>query len=115
MFTAMSAVLLPTSCSPRPSSCALERLALMATSGLIGGTALLVLIAAYRRSPAALVAPFQYSQMLWAILLGGLVWGDLPEPVTLLGASIVAASGLFILYRETALGRRPAHRPGLPA
>ena len=45
-------------------------LLLMAASGLIGGTALLVLIAAYRRAPAALVAPFQYSQMLWAILLG---------------------------------------------
>jgi drug/metabolite transporter (DMT)-like permease len=93
----------------------LSDLALMATSGLIGGTALLVLIAAYRRSPAALVAPFQYSQMLWAILLGGLIWGDLPEPVTLLGASIVAASGLFILYRETVLGRRPTQRLGLSA
>ena len=88
-------------------------LALMATSGLLGGSALLVLIAAYRRSPAALVAPFQYSQMLWAILLGALFWGDLPEPAMLLGASIVAASGLFILYRETALGRRPAQRLGL--
>ena len=82
-------------------------LALMAASGLIGGTALLVLIAAYRRSPAALVAPFQYSQMIWAILLGALLWGDLPEPAMLLGASIVAGSGLFVLYRETALGRRP--------
>jgi drug/metabolite transporter (DMT)-like permease len=82
-------------------------LMLMAASGLIGGTALLVLIGGYRRSPAALVAPFQYSQMLWAILLGALVWGDLPEPAMLLGAAIVAGSGLFILYRETALGRRP--------
>ena len=82
-------------------------LMLMAASGLIGGTALLVLIAGYRRSPAALVAPFQYSQMLWAIVLGALVWGDLPEPAMLLGAAIVAGSGLFILYRETTLGRRP--------
>ena len=82
-------------------------LVLMAASGLIGGTALLVLIAAYRRSPAALVAPFQYSQMLWAILLGALVWSNFPEPVMLVGASIVTGSGLFILYRETALGRRP--------
>jgi drug/metabolite transporter (DMT)-like permease len=88
-------------------------LALMATSGLLGGTALLVLIAAYRRSPAALVAPFQYSQMLWAILLGALLWGDLPEPAMLLGAAIVTASGLFILYRERTLGRRPAQRLGL--
>ncbi|HYZ26067.1 MAG TPA: DMT family transporter [Geminicoccaceae bacterium] len=82
-------------------------LALMAASGLIGGSALLVLIAAYRRTPAALVAPFQYTQMLWAIVLGALVWSDLPEPIMLVGALIVAASGLFILYRETTLGRRP--------
>jgi drug/metabolite transporter (DMT)-like permease len=82
-------------------------LAPMAASGLIGGSALLILIAAYRRTPAALVAPFQYTQMVWAIVLGLLFWGDLPETAMLLGASIVAASGLFILYRETALGRRP--------
>jgi len=82
-------------------------LALMAASGLLGGSALLILIAAYRRSPAALVAPFQYTQMLWAIVLGALFWGDLPEAAMLLGAAIVAASGLFIVYRETALGRRP--------
>ena len=89
------------SCRPPSTSC------LMAASGLIGGTALLVLIAAYRRAPAALVAPFQYSQMVWAILLGFVVWGDVPEAAKLLGAAVVAASGLFILYRETALGRRP--------
>jgi drug/metabolite transporter (DMT)-like permease len=82
-------------------------LALMAGSGLLGGSALLILIAAYRRTPAALVAPFQYTQMLWAIVLGALFWDDLPETAMLLGASIVAASGLFILYRETTLGRRP--------
>jgi drug/metabolite transporter (DMT)-like permease len=85
----------------------LPDLALMAASGLIGGTALLVLIAAYRCAPAALVAPFQYSQMLWAILLGFAIWGDLPEPAKLLGAAVVVVSGLFILYRETTLGRRP--------
>jgi len=82
-------------------------LGLMAAAGLIGGVALLVLIEAYRRAPAALVAPFQYSQMVWAILIGFAIWGDIPEPAKLIGAAVVAASGLFILYRETALGRRP--------
>ncbi|MGH6915037.1 MAG: DMT family transporter [Geminicoccales bacterium] len=82
-------------------------LLLMAASGLVGGTALLVLIAAYRRAPAALVAPFQYSQMLWALLLGFVIWGDLPDPAKLVGAAIVATSGLFVLYRESTLGRRP--------
>jgi drug/metabolite transporter (DMT)-like permease len=80
---------------------------LMAAAGLIGGTALLVLIAAYRSAPAALVAPFQYSQMVWAILIGFAIWGDVPEATKLIGATVVATSGLFILYRETALGRRP--------
>jgi drug/metabolite transporter (DMT)-like permease len=98
----MAALFSPTFIVP-----SLPHLAMMATSGLIGGSALLILIAAYRRTPAALVAPFQYTQMIWAIVLGLLFWGDLPETAMLLGASIVAASGLFILYRETALGRRP--------
>ena len=53
------------------------------------------------------MAPFQYSQMVWAILIGFVIWGDVPEAAKLLGAAVVAASGLFILYRETALGRRP--------
>lgn len=82
-------------------------LGLMALAGLLGGSALLVLIAAYRSAPAALVAPFQYSQMVWAILIGFVVWGDVPEAAKLIGAAVVAASGLFVLYRETALGRRP--------
>ncbi len=82
-------------------------LLLMAAAGLLGGTALLTLIAGYRRAPAALVAPFQYSQMVWAIPLGFAIWGDAPDPAKLLGAAVVASSGLFILYRETALGRRP--------
>jgi drug/metabolite transporter (DMT)-like permease len=85
----------------------LPDLLLMAAAGLIGGTALIVLIAAYRSAPAALVAPFQYSQMVWAILIGFVIWSDVPEASKLLGAAVVAASGLFILYRETALGRRP--------
>jgi uncharacterized protein len=80
---------------------------LFAAAGLLGGSALICLISAYRHTPAALVAPFQYSQMLWGALLGLLIWGDLPDRAVLFGAGIVAASGLFILYRETTLGRRP--------
>lgn len=80
---------------------------LFAAAGLLGGTALIALISAYRYAPAALVAPFQYSQMLWGALLGLVIWGHVPDQAVLSGALIVAASGLFILYRETTLGRRP--------
>jgi drug/metabolite transporter (DMT)-like permease len=79
----------------------------MALAGLLGGVALIVLISAYRLAPAALVAPFQYGQMIWGALLGFLIWGHLPDGAVVLGATVVAASGLFILYRETTLGRRP--------
>jgi drug/metabolite transporter (DMT)-like permease len=46
------------------------------------------------------VAPFQYSQMLWGVVLGWLLWGDLPATAVAIGAAIVVASGLYILYRE---------------
>jgi drug/metabolite transporter (DMT)-like permease len=80
---------------------------LMAIAGLLGGIALIALISAYRCAQAALVAPFQYTQMIWGTLFGLLIFGDLPDQGVLLGAAVVAASGLFILYRETTLGRRP--------
>jgi drug/metabolite transporter (DMT)-like permease len=78
----------------------LPDLALMALAGLTGGAALLCLIAGYRRAQAAVVAPFQYSQMLWGVVLGWLLWGDLPATAVAIGATIVVASGLYILYRE---------------
>jgi drug/metabolite transporter (DMT)-like permease len=85
----------------------LEDALLMAAAGLLGGIALIALISAYRCAQAALVAPFQYTQMIWGTLFGLLIFGDLPDRGVLLGATVVAASGLFILYRETTLGRRP--------
>jgi len=46
------------------------------------------------------VAPFSYASLIWAILFGFFIWGDLPDLWTLVGATIVAAGGLYILYRE---------------
>jgi drug/metabolite transporter (DMT)-like permease len=94
----------------------LADLALMGAAGLAGGTALMLLIAGYRRAPAAVVAPFQYSQMLWGVLLGFLVWNDVPAPSVVVGATIVVGSGLFILYRDVMLaeGRPEAVTAGAP-
>jgi len=81
----------------------------------------MLLIAGYRRAQAAVVAPFQYSQMLWGVLLGFLVWSDVPAPSVVVGATIVVGSGLFILYRDVMLaeGRVPvtasAASPAAPA
>ncbi|MEP4248444.1 MAG: DMT family transporter [Tateyamaria sp.] len=51
------------------------------------------------------IAPFRYTGLIWALLLGWFAFGDWPSPVTLLGASIVVATGLFTLYRERLLAR----------
>ena len=56
-----------------------------------------------RVGDVSFVAPFRYTSLLWGLLLGWFVFGDWPDPLTLLGASIVVASGLFTLYRERAL------------
>lgn len=84
----------------------LTDLALAGTAGIAGGVALLSLIAAYRRAAAAIVAPFQYSQMLWGVVFGFLVFGDVPTPAVLTGGLVVVASGLFIIYRELKLARQ---------
>jgi drug/metabolite transporter (DMT)-like permease len=91
-------------------------LALMGAAGLAGGSALMLLIAGYRRAQAAVVAPFQYSQMLWGVLLGFLVWRDVSAPSVVVGATIVVGSGLFILYREVMLaeGRAPGEPSATP-
>ncbi len=59
------------------------------------------LIAGYRRGDAVIVAPMQYSQILWAAVYGALFFGEYPDMMTWLGAGIITLSGLYILKRET--------------
>lgn len=65
-------------------------------------------VAVMRVGEIGFVAPFRYTGLIWALLLGWLVFGDWPDEVTLLGAGIVVAMGLFTLYRERVLARRAA-------
>ncbi|MBL4726848.1 MAG: EamA family transporter, partial [Rhizobiaceae bacterium] len=69
--------------------------------GIVATTAHFLINHAMRASPASVVAPFQYSTIIWAMLLGFFFWNETPTPTSLFGASIVVGSGLFILYRET--------------
>jgi drug/metabolite transporter (DMT)-like permease len=75
-------------------------LALLILAGLIGGVGQMLLTEALRVAPVGVVAPFDYTQLIWASLFGFFIWGELPHPATLIGAGIVAASGIYILYRE---------------
>ncbi|MEM7731434.1 MAG: DMT family transporter [Pseudomonadota bacterium] len=77
------------------------------TWGLTAGAAVLIIgaylfsILVMRVGDISFVAPFRYTGLVWALILGYLVFGDWPAPLTLLGAAIVVVSGLFMLYRET--------------
>ncbi|MGQ0675117.1 MAG: DMT family transporter [Rhodospirillales bacterium] len=74
--------------------------ALMALLGAAGGVGHFLLIKAFSHAPASMLAPFNYSQMIWSIPIGYLVFGDLPDLYTLAGAAIIAASGIYTAYRE---------------
>jgi len=78
--------------------------ALMLVSGLLGGVAHFFFAAAFRAAAAATLAPFNYTQMLWAGAAGWLVFGELPTPRLLTGAAIIVAAGLYMLWHENRRG-----------
>lgn len=80
--------------------------AMILLSGLLIACGHYLQIEAFRHAEAGTVVPFRYTALLWATLLGWIVFGDLPTFATLIGASLVIVSGMFILYRERQLGGR---------
>jgi drug/metabolite transporter (DMT)-like permease len=77
--------------------------ALFASLGVFGGLGHFLFTAAFRHAPASLIAPLNYIQLLWAGLLGWLVFGHLPDAQSLAGMAIVAASGVLVALKT----RRP--------
>jgi drug/metabolite transporter (DMT)-like permease len=73
---------------------------LLVLTGVLGGFGHYLLIAAHRLAPATLLSSFIYSELAGIVLLGYLVFGDVPDTGTLTGAAIVIASGLYILHSE---------------
>src|SRR5215471_13787977 len=71
--------------------------------GVCGGLAHILLTESYRLAPASLIAPFDYTSMLWALLLGFLVFGEVPSVLVFVGAAIIAGAGLFVIWRERQL------------
>jgi drug/metabolite transporter (DMT)-like permease len=101
--TAGAAILVPLGGWTPPSGRALGLLALAAVLVLIGYQCIIM---ALRAGDISAVAPFRYSALLWAMLLGYLVFGDVPDGMMVTGASIIVLSGLYAFYRE-----RKRHRP----
>jgi drug/metabolite transporter (DMT)-like permease len=85
--------------------------------GVFGGIAQILLTDSYRHAPAAVVAPFSYTAMIWAVILGYFLFSELPGPIVLVGAAIVIAAGLFVIFRERMLGidRRKEKEAQTPA
>lgn len=81
--------------------------------GVFGGFGHWLLIRAYQRATATALAPYPYLQMVWMIILGWLVFDQLPDRWTLAGAAIIVASGLYIIHREHTL--RVRNRAALDA
>lgn len=86
---------------------------LLLVTGVCGGLGHWLLIKAYKQATTAALAPYPYTQIVWMVALGWFVFGDLPDMWTLVGASIIVASGLYIIHREHRL--RLANRAALGA
>ncbi|HVP83332.1 MAG TPA: DMT family transporter [Rhizomicrobium sp.] len=78
-------------------------------SGLLGGIGQICMTYSYRFAEPSLLAPFDYVAMVWATGLGYLLFQDVPQKMVLIGAGMVIAAGLFIVWRE-----RRLHKKGLP-
>lgn len=88
----------------------LPHLALAGVIACLGLMAGLLMILAYRAGEAVIVAPMQYSQILWATAYGWIFFGEVLDPPTFLGATVIIASGIYIVWREGQSGNS-ANRP----
>jgi drug/metabolite transporter (DMT)-like permease len=81
-------------------------IALMLTgTGVLGSLGHFCLISGHKLAPASVLSPFIYTQLIWVVILGYLVFDHVPTGWTMAGASIVIGSGLYLLYREHKLGK----------
>ena len=86
---------------PTPGS-----LVIFAAAGLISVTALFCVNRSLKLAPASVVVPYQYSMIVWAVIFGFVVFGDVPSIATLVGAAIIIGAGFYIYLRERDLGRQ---------
>ena len=83
----------------------LDEVVLIAVTGGLVVAGHLCLTRAFSIAQVGLLAPFEYSALVWAATLGFLIWGDVPGPALLFGAGIIVLSGLYLMYREVRAAR----------
>jgi drug/metabolite transporter (DMT)-like permease len=72
--------------------------------GISGALGQVLITEAFRCAPVSVIAPFEYSTLLWGVLLDIAIWGVLPGPIVFVGAAVIVGSGLYLIHRE----RRPS-------
>ena len=87
---------------------------MLGLAGFLLAGAQYLMIEAVRLGEVSLVAPFKYTSMIWAVLLGYLMFGTVPDLWIVSGSTLVVASGLYTLRRETTLGTRRRSTPERP-
>ncbi|MEC9367814.1 MAG: DMT family transporter [Pseudomonadota bacterium] len=90
----------------------LEELLLLAAIGVVSALSQLSNIFAYRAGEASAIAPLDYARLIYAVILGLVVFGDWPGGHVFLGAAVIVAAGLYTFYRERRLGRMTSGAPG---
>ncbi|HEY7690298.1 MAG TPA: DMT family transporter [Dongiaceae bacterium] len=91
-----------------------EHWLLFIVSGIAGSFGQFFLNQAFRYAEASLIAPLDYTGMIWAILFGFWVWGDVPTWIVLAGAAVVICSTIYIVRREALVRQRTAGQPADP-
>jgi drug/metabolite transporter (DMT)-like permease len=82
-----------------------RELLMMASTGLFAGIAQFALFESFRRAPVSVLAPFEYTSLVWAFVLGFAIWGDIPTSNVFLGASLIFLAGVVIVLGERFLKR----------
>ncbi len=81
-------------------------LGLLVTVGLFGGGAQYLLFEGMKRAPASVIAPFEYTSLVWSFVFGYLIWADIPRDTVFIGATLIVAAGLMIIGAEHLRTRR---------
>jgi drug/metabolite transporter (DMT)-like permease len=101
VFVICMTVALPWTYTPAPTPAWLGMLG----AGLVGGIGQFLLFASFQRATATLLAPFEYTGLIWAFLLSSLIWGTLMDVSLMIGAGLIAVSGTLAMI----FGRHPSH------
>ncbi|MEQ1952989.1 DMT family transporter [Mesorhizobium sp. CN2-181] len=78
----------------------LYQFVLLLTVGVLGGAAQLALFDGMKRAAASVIAPFEYTSLVWAFVFGYLIWNDVPRPEVFVGAAIIVFAGLIVIGGE---------------